>query len=120
MDLTVNVYATFDRLREYCYRVAGTVGLCCVHVFGFSEPHAPELAERMGIAFQITNILRDVPKDFAMGRIYLPLDDMARFGCDARDLRQTHADAKFVELIRFEAERAWQFYSEGVAASRFG
>ena len=112
MDLTVNVYETFDRLREYCYRVAGTVGLCCVHVFGFSEPRAPELAERMGIAFQITNILRDVPKDFAMGRIYLPLDDMARFGCDARDLRQTHADAKFVELIRFEAERAWQFYSE--------
>jgi phytoene synthase len=113
MDLTVNVYETFDRLREYCYRVAGTVGLCCVHVFGFSEPRAPELAERLGIAFQITNILRDVPKDFAMGRIYLPLDDMARFGCDARDLRQAHADAKFADLIRFEAERAWQFYSEG-------
>ncbi len=79
MDLTVSDYETFDRLREYCYRVAGTVGLCCVHVFGFSDPSAPELAERLGIAFQLTNILRDVPKDFAMGRIYLPLDDMARF-----------------------------------------
>ncbi|HUJ83413.1 MAG TPA: phytoene/squalene synthase family protein, partial [Candidatus Acidoferrales bacterium] len=115
MDLTVSVYETFDRLREYCYRVAGTVGLCCVHVFGFTEPRAPELAERLGIAFQLTNILRDVPKDFAMGRIYLPLDDMARFGCDARDLRQANAGARFADLIRSEAERAWKFYAEGWA-----
>lgn len=113
MDLTISVYETFDRLREYCYRVAGTVGLCCVHVFGFSDPCAPELAERLGIAFQITNILRDVPKDFAMGRIYLPLDDMARFHCDTRDLRQPKPTAHFADLIRFQAERAWQFYSEG-------
>jgi len=115
MDLTVSVYETFDRLREYCYRVAGTVGLCCVHVFGFTEPRAPELAERLGIAFQLTNILRDVPKDFAMGRIYLPLDDMARFGCDARDLRQANAGARFADLIHFQAERAWKFYAEGWA-----
>ena len=115
MDLTVSVYETFDRLREYCYRVAGTVGLCCVHVFGFAEPRAPELAERLGIAFQLPNILRDVPKDFAMGRIYLPLDDMARFNCDARDLRQANASARFADLIRFQAERAWKLYAEGWA-----
>ncbi len=115
MDLTVTVYETFDRLREYCYRVAGTVGLCCVHVFGFSEPRAPELAERLGIAFQLTNILRDVSKDFAMGRIYLPLDDMAKFGCDTRDLRQANAAPHFADLVRFEADRAWRFYSEGWA-----
>ena len=62
MDLTVGEYATFDRLREYCYRVAGTVGLTCLHVFGFDDPHAPDLAEKLGIAFQLTNILRDVRK----------------------------------------------------------
>ena len=63
MDLTVKSYATFDRLREYCYRVAGTVGLTCLHVFGFDDPHALDLAEKLGIAFQLTNILRDVHED---------------------------------------------------------
>ena len=72
MDLTETRYATFERLREYCYRVAGTVGLTCLHVFGFDDPHAPELAERLGIAFQLTNILRDVGGDLALGRVYLP------------------------------------------------
>ncbi len=72
MDLTDTTYATFDRLREYCYRVAGTVGLTCLHVFGFRDARAPDVAERLGIAFQLTNILRDFARDFEMGRVYLP------------------------------------------------
>ena len=93
MDLTVGEYATFDRLREYCYRVAGTVGLTCLHVFGFDDPHAPDLAEKLGIAFQLTNILRDVPKDYEMGRVYLPLEDLAQFGVrpEAACARAAHA-----------------------------
>ena len=114
MDLTVAEYETFDRLREYCYRVAGTVGLCCVHVFGFSDPRAPELAERLGIAFQLTNILRDVVKDYEMGRVYLPQEDLDRFGCNSADeFRRAAASPKFIELAQFESARAWQFYSEG-------
>ncbi len=87
MDLTVASYATFDRLSEYCYRVAGTVGLTCLHVFGFRDPRAPDLAERLGLAFQLTNILRDVQADYEMGRVYLPLEDLARFGVREQDLR---------------------------------
>ena len=87
MDLTVASYATFDRLSEYCYRVAGTVGLTCLHVFGFRDPRAPDLAERLGLAFQLTNIIRDVRGDFEMGRVYIPQEDLERFGCRAEDLR---------------------------------
>ena len=114
MDLTVTEYETFGRLREYCYRVAGTVGLCCVHVFGFSDPRAPELAERLGIAFQLTNILRDVSKDYEMGRVYLPQEDLDRFGCNsAEEFQRASASTNFIELAEFEAARAWQFYGEG-------
>lgn len=113
MDLTISSYETFDALREYCYRVAGAVGLCCVHVFGFSDPHTPELAERLGIAFQLTNILRDLPKDYAMGRVYLPREDFLKFGCDPRQIGESRISAELVALVRFEAERAWQFYREG-------
>ena len=87
MDLTVSRYATFDRLSEYCYRVAGTVGLTCLHVFGFSDPKSPDLAERLGLAFQLTNIIRDVGSDYAMGRIYLPQEDLDRFAIRAEELR---------------------------------
>ncbi len=79
MDLTVNSYATFDRLREYCYRVAGTVGLTCTHVFGFRDSRALDLAEKLGLAFQLTNIIRDVHDDYAMGRVYLPDEDLAQY-----------------------------------------
>ncbi len=114
MDLTVTSYATFDRLREYCYRVAGTVGLTCLYVFGFEDPRAPDLAEQLGIAFQLTNILRDLPRDLAMGRVYLPQEDLERFGCGREDLARQKLSPAFVELMRFEAERAWRFYAEGV------
>jgi squalene synthase HpnC/squalene synthase HpnD len=112
MDLTVSSYATFDRLSEYCYRVAGTVGLTCLHVFGFSDPKAPDLAERLGLAFQLTNIIRDVGGDYAMGRIYLPQEDLDRFGIRTEELRGP-VTPRLRELLAFEAERAWQMYQEG-------
>ena len=112
MDLTVASYATFDRLSEYCYRVAGTVGLTCLHVFGFRDPKAPDFAERLGLAFQLTNILRDVQSDHEMGRVYLPLEDLARFGVQQTDLRGP-LTPRLRELLAVSAERAWRFYEEG-------
>jgi squalene synthase HpnC/squalene synthase HpnD len=112
MDLTVASYATFDRLSEYCYRVAGTVGLTCLYVFGFRDPRSPDLAERLGLAFQLTNIIRDVRADFEMGRVYLPNEDIERFGSAPRDL-QGPATAALRDLLEFEAERAWRLYEEG-------
>jgi squalene synthase HpnC len=112
MDLTVASYATFERLSEYCYRVAGTVGLTCLHVFGFSDPKAPDLAERLGLAFQLTNIIRDVGSDYAMGRIYLPQEDLDRFGIRAEELPGP-VTPKLQELLSFQAERVWQMYQEG-------
>jgi squalene synthase HpnC/squalene synthase HpnD len=114
MDLTVGEYPTFDRLREYCYRVAGTVGLTCLHVFGFDDPHAPDLAEKLGIAFQVTNILRDVRSDYEMGRVYLPLDDLAHFGVRPEALARGPLTPEMRGLLEFESARAWNFYREGV------
>jgi squalene synthase HpnC len=112
MDLTVSSYATFDRLCEYCYRVAGTVGLTCLHVFGFRNPRAPDLAERLGLAFQLTNILRDIPSDYEMGRVYLPQEDLDRFGVKPENLRGP-LTPQLEKLLEFEAERAWRLYEEG-------
>jgi len=113
MDLTVKTYPTFDRLREYCYRVAGTVGLTCTHVFGFSDPRALDLAEKLGLAFQLTNIIRDVHEDAALGRIYIPDEDFARYGVSPQDFAKSEATLGIRELLRFEADRAWQMYEEG-------
>jgi len=112
MDLTIPSYATFDRLSEYCYRVAGTVGLTCLHVFGFSDPHSPDLAERLGLAFQLTNILRDVRADYEMGRVYLPQEDMERFEVREEDLGGP-LTPHLRKLLEFEAERAWLCYEDG-------
>jgi len=117
MDLTIDSYATFDRLSEYCYRVAGTVGLTCLHVFGFRDQKAPDLAERLGLAFQLTNILRDVRSDYEMGRVYLPQEDLDRFGCRAEDLGGPLTE-KLRSLLEFEADRAWRFYEEGAPLVR--
>ena len=114
MDLTVSSYATFDRLSEYCYRVAGTVGLTCLHVFGFRDPKAPDLAERLGLAFQLTNIIRDVRADFDMGRAYLPAEDLERFGVSEPQLSGP-LTPQMRELLEFEADRAWHFYREGAS-----
>jgi squalene synthase HpnC len=115
MDLTVPAYPTFDRLREYCYRVAGTVGLTCTHVFGFRDPRAMDLAEKLGLAFQLTNIIRDVREDYGLGRIYLPEEDLMRYGVAPEDFGRSEATLGMRELLRFEADRAWQLYEEGAA-----
>jgi squalene synthase HpnC len=112
MDLTVTSYATFDRLSEYCYRVAGTVGLTCLHVFGFRNPRAPDLAERLGLAFQLTNIIRDVRADFEMGRVYLPQEDLERFGVKPENLCGPRTP-QLGRLLEFEGTRAWRLYEEG-------
>ena len=114
MDLTVSSYATFDRLSEYCYRVAGTVGLTCLHVFGFRDPKAPDLAERLGLAFQLTNIIRDVRSDFEMGRTYLPAEDLERFGVSEPQLSGP-LTPQIRDLLEFEADRAWHCYREGAS-----
>jgi squalene synthase HpnC len=115
MDLTVQAYPTFDRLREYCYRVAGTVGLTCTHVFGFHDSRALDLAEKLGYAFQLTNIIRDVQSDYALGRVYLPAEDLRRFEVSPSDFEQTQTSLGVRELLRFQAARAWQYYEEGAA-----
>jgi len=115
MDLTVRFYPTFDRLREYCYRVAGTVGLTCTHVFGFRDAHALDLAEKLGLAFQLTNIIRDVHEDHKLGRVYLPEEDLARYGVSTEDFGRDEATLGMRELLRFQADRAWQLYEDGSA-----
>jgi squalene synthase HpnC len=112
MDLTIPSYATFDRLSEYCYRVAGTVGLTCLYVFGFRDPRAPDLAERLGLAFQLTNIIRDVRTDFEMGRVYIPQEDLGRFASRKEDLGGPLTPA-LGALLEFESDRAWRLYEEG-------
>jgi squalene synthase HpnC len=112
MDLTVKSYPTFDRLREYCYRVAGTVGLTCTHVFGYHDPRALDLAEKLGLAFQLTNIIRDVHEDAALGRVYIPAEDIARYGVAPEDFSRGEATLGVREVLRFEADRAWRIYEE--------
>ena len=108
-DLDFKPVETFDQLYRYCYQVASVVGLTVIHIFGFRGPEALPLAEKCGIAFQLTNILRDVREDADNGRVYLPAEDLARFGVDpARMVR----DEAFRHLMRFEAERARRYYDE--------
>ncbi|HZU26245.1 MAG TPA: squalene/phytoene synthase family protein [Bryobacteraceae bacterium] len=108
-DLDHCEFATFEDLYRYCYQVASAVGLAVIHIFGFESPRAPVLAEKCGIAFQLTNILRDVREDADKGRVYLPREDLARFGVDPTVLRH---DERFVRLMQFEAQRARQYYEE--------
>jgi squalene synthase HpnC len=115
MDLTIRCYPTFERLREYCYRVAGTVGLTCTHVFGFGEARALDLAEKLGLAFQLTNVIRDIREDYNLGRVYLPAEDLARYGVSPEDFSREEATLGIHELLRFESDRAWQLYEEGSA-----
>ncbi len=88
-------YQTFDDLKLYCYRVASVVGLVCIHVFGYRDPAAEPLAEQCGLAFQLTNIIRDVKEDAAMGRVYLPEEDLAKFGLSAAELLSKPDPARF-------------------------
>jgi 15-cis-phytoene synthase len=108
-------YKTFEDLRLYCYRVASVVGLVCIHVFGYRNPEAEPLAERCGLAFQLTNIVRDVKEDASMGRIYLPEEDLAKFNLSAAELLATPDPTRFRPLLAFEADRAREFYASGDA-----
>jgi phytoene synthase len=110
MDLDTPRYATFTDLYGYCYRVASVVGLACIHIWGFSADRAKEHAEAAGIAFQLTNILRDLGEDAARGRVYLPAEDLERFGYSPEQLARGERNEDFRRLMRFEAERAYQYY----------
>ena len=110
MDLGECRYETFADLEQYCYRVATVVGLCCMHVWGFHGEGAHRPAHACGLAFQLTNILRDLKEDALRGRVYLPRGDLDKFGCSADDLRHGVFDERFKELMRFEIHRVEQFY----------
>ena len=112
MDLTTNRYATWADLRAYCYHVAGTVGLMVAPIFGCRDPHALGHAANLGIAMQLTNILRDVREDAELGRIYLPLDELAAFGCDPEALLAGQPGPRFPELIAFQIDRARTLYAD--------
>jgi 15-cis-phytoene synthase len=111
-SLTVR-YATFEDLRLYCYRVASVVGLVCIRIWGYKDSAAEPLAERCGLAFQLTNIIRDVKEDAAMGRVYLPEEDLNKFGITAEELRGSPDPARLRALLEFEADRAREYYKSG-------
>ena len=115
MDLTTTRYVTFDELSKYCYRVACVVGLICLHIFGTRDPRAKDYAVNLGMAFQLTNILRDIGSDANRGRIYLPLEDLRKFGCPEEDLIQHRDTPRFKELMRFESARARGYYDKARA-----
>ena len=110
MDLAVARYDAFADLYPYCYRVASAVGLACIHIWGFTGDKARAYAEAAGVAFQLTNILRDLGEDAGRGRVYLPREDLERFGYGEDALRAGVRDDRFRALMRFEADRAAAYY----------
>jgi phytoene synthase len=113
-DLVKTRYNDFDELRAYCYRVASVVGLICIHIFGYKSDEAKEYAVDLGLAMQLTNITRDIKEDLGMGRIYLPQDEMARYGYSEDELRDGVQNEAFIELIRFQTERARGYFDSGI------
>ncbi len=107
-------YRTFDELRQYCYGVASVVGLACIKIFGYRDPAAEALAEKCGLAFQLTNIIRDVKEDVAVGRLYFPEEDLAEFGLSAADF-STPDVARIRPLLSKQADRAREGYQAGEA-----
>ncbi len=116
MDLTQTRYLDFAGLERYCYHVAGVVGILAAGIFGYRDARTLEYARRLGIAFQLTNIIRDVGEDARKNRIYLPIADLQQFGVGAADLLQARHSEAFVALMRFQAERARGYYREAMAA----
>lgn len=114
-DLTPRTFATFAELDRYCYQVAGAVGLCCIHVWGFRGEEAPARAVECGTAFQLTNILRDLVEDSRRGRVYLPREDLERFGVTGEALSRGDNIERVRELLAFEAARAREYYRRGAA-----
>jgi len=115
-DLFQQRYPTFAELKDYCYSVAGVVGLMSIHVFGYRYPETEEYAVNLGYALQLTNIVRDVREDKERGYIYLPLEDLARFHYSEDELMAEVYDDRFIELMRFQARRARSYYSRARAA----
>jgi 15-cis-phytoene synthase len=116
MDLERTRYETFDDLVEYCRRVASAVGLICIRIFGCRDPRATEYARNLGIALQLTNILRDVKGDLQRGRVYLPLEDLRACGCTVEDLAGGTVTEPVRRLLVFECRRAHEFYTRARAA----
>lgn len=115
MDLTISRYDTFETLSTYCYRVASAVGLVSIEIFGYRNLRCREYAIQLGLALQVTNILRDVAKDLANGRIYLPAEDMARFGYSTADLEARTYNERFIKLMQSEADRAHAYFDRASA-----
>jgi 15-cis-phytoene synthase len=119
LEPRVAAYATFADLYRYCYLVASVVGLVCIRIFGYLDPRAEKLAEETGIAFQLTNILRDVAEDAQRGRLYLPLEDLERFGVSASSMSEISSGRQLTpqqrQVLAMQAERAGQFYKSAEA-----
>jgi 15-cis-phytoene synthase len=115
MDLDNSRYASFEELRGYCYRVASAVGLVSIEIFGYRNPACREYAVALGLALQLTNIIRDVGKDLQKGRIYLPQEDLGRFKYLESELRDRQYNDRFIRLMEFEAGRAREFFSRAAA-----
>jgi phytoene synthase len=116
MDLRWHSYQTFADLREYCYRAASAVGLICIEIFGYESARTREYAVNLGLALQLTNILRDLKEDTGRQRIYLPLEDLERFGYREQDLRANLYNAPFIELMKFEHSRARSYFIKAAAS----
>jgi phytoene synthase len=114
MDLTTTRYASWEELREYCHLVASVVGRMCVRIFGFRDPRALERADELGISLQLINILRDVREDAARGRIYLPLQELARFGISEDDILSGETPFSWPAFVKFQAERAHSHHRTGL------
>jgi phytoene synthase len=115
MDLAHARYPTFEALTEYCRRVASAVGLVCVEIFGYRDPAARAYAESLGLALQLTNIIRDVGADLRRGRVYLPAEDLARFGVSVDDLQTGIVTPRVRSLLQFECARAREYYARAAS-----
>ena len=112
MDLSITRYATFDELQTYCYRVASVVGLICIEIFGYSDPETRNYATNLGVGLQLTNILRDVGEDARRDRIYLPAEDLNRFGCSEEGVLSRQATDDFRAMMRVQCDRARSYYEK--------
>ena len=115
MDLDQSRYLDYPGLRKYCWHVAGVVGILSASIFGYANPQTLAYAEKLGLAFQLTNIIRDVGEDARKGRIYLPVNELQQFGVTAQDLLSARHSEKFEALMRFQTERAQAMYDEALA-----
>ncbi|MCU0365359.1 MAG: presqualene diphosphate synthase HpnD [Ignavibacteriaceae bacterium] len=116
MDLQQKRYVTFNDLQTYCYRVASTVGLMCIEIFGYRHPSAKDFAVNLGIALQLTNILRDVKKDAENGRIYLPKEDLEKFNYHESDIFNNTYNVNFQKMMQYQVERAREYFNAATAS----